>query len=111
MKAGKSGPFTEHRLLPNGERELVKVHESLEAATEALVAETKKMPIANAYLPFRGSSIHGFGEIRHKQDGEFGSGKFVFQSNDGGRIYFNSFGDSQVRGILIVEVPYDGLLE
>ena len=40
MKVGKSGPFTEHRLLPNGERELVNVHESLEAATEALREET-----------------------------------------------------------------------
>lgn len=40
MKVGKSGPFTEHRLLPNGEWETVKVHESLEAATEALREET-----------------------------------------------------------------------
>jgi len=47
MKVGKSGPFTEHRLLPNGEWETVKVHESLEAATEALREETRKFLIDN----------------------------------------------------------------
>lgn len=43
MKA-ESGPFTEHRLLPNGEKELVAVHENLEAATEAIRKATEAIP-------------------------------------------------------------------
>lgn len=43
MKVG-SGPFTEHRLLPNGEKELVEVHENLEAATEAIRKATGVIP-------------------------------------------------------------------
>jgi hypothetical protein len=44
MKVGKSGPFTESKRLPNGEWEVVKVHESLEAATEEIRKATEAIP-------------------------------------------------------------------
>lgn len=43
MKVGKSGPFTEHRLLPNGKKELVTVHKSLEAATDSIRKATESI--------------------------------------------------------------------